>query len=133
MKWVVWELTGVAERLAVLVPFLLQHRQPLDEEVGERRELQQHRPPLGRGIGEHLQTLAGELALLLILRHVEPPRRREVRSMHTRSIRSPAARDRRTKPRVSNVLTAPAIALRLAKSASASSPMLCSRGQHTIR
>ena len=53
--------------------------------------------------------------------------------MHTRSIRSPAARDRRTSPRFSNVLTAPAIALRLANSASASSLMLCSRGPHTIR
>ena len=53
--------------------------------------------------------------------------------MQTRSIRSPAARDRRTNPRFSNALTAPAIALRLANSASASSPMLCSRGQHTIK
>ena len=54
-------------------------------------------------------------------------------SMHTRSIRSPAARDRWISRRVSNVLTAPAMALRLASRASASSLMLCSRGSQTAR
>ena len=54
-------------------------------------------------------------------------------SMRTRSMRSPAARERWTSPRVSSDFTAPAIALRLASRASASSPMLCSRGSHTDR
>ena len=54
-------------------------------------------------------------------------------SMRTRSIRWPAARDRRMSPRLSSVLTAPAMALRLANRASASSVMLCSRGSQTAR
>ena len=53
--------------------------------------------------------------------------------MRTRSIRSPAARERWMSPRVSNVFTAPAMALRLASRASASSLMLCSRGSQTAR
>ena len=57
----------------------------------------------------------------------------ELRSIRTRSIRSPAARTRRTACIASSALTAPAIALRLASSASASSPMLCSGGSHTAR
>ena len=48
----------------------------------------------------------------------------ELRSIRTRSIRSPAARVRRTTRIASADLTAPAIALRLANNASASSPML---------
>ncbi len=48
----------------------------------------------------------------------------ELRSIRTRSIRSPAARVRRSRLQASSALTAPAIALRLASSASASSLML---------
>ena len=48
----------------------------------------------------------------------------ELRSIQTRSIRSPAARERRTTLRRLEVLTAPVIALRLASSASASSAMV---------
>jgi len=53
--------------------------------------------------------------------------------MPTRSIRSPAARVRRTRPSCSKVFTAPAIALRLASSASARSAMLCSRWSQMAR
>ena len=53
--------------------------------------------------------------------------------MPTRSIRSPAARERRTRPSCSSDFTAPAIALRLASNASANSAMLCSRGSQMAR
>jgi hypothetical protein len=68
VKWIGWELTGVAERLAVLVPLLLHHGQPLDEKIGERRQLQQYRPPLELGVAEHLQAFTGEVSLLPVLR-----------------------------------------------------------------
>jgi hypothetical protein len=63
----------------------------------------------------------------------KPVARGDDMSMRTRSIRSPAARERRISPRLSNTFTAPAIALRLASNASASSLMLCSRGSQTAR
>ena len=53
--------------------------------------------------------------------------------MRTRSILSPADRVRLIAWMVSRVLTAPLIALRLARSASARSPMVCSGGSQTAR
>ncbi len=53
--------------------------------------------------------------------------------MRTRSIRSPATRERCTAWIVSRTLTAPAIALRLASRASASSPIVGFGGSQTER
>src|SRR4051812_16507089 len=39
------EVTGGAQRLPVVLPFLLEDRQPLHQEVGERGPLEQHRSP----------------------------------------------------------------------------------------
>ena len=57
----------------------------------------------------------------------------ELMSMRTRSILSPADRDRVIACIVSKAPTALVIALRLARSASASSPMVCSGGSQTAR
>jgi hypothetical protein len=74
VRWIGWKLTAVAERLTVLVPLLLELRQPLNEKIGESGKLQQHGSPLEGGIGEHFQPFAGEVALLSVLRDVEPVR-----------------------------------------------------------
>ena len=85
------------------------------------------------GARDHLQALPRQVAELLVLGDVEPLACGDDRSRRTRSIRSPAARVRRIACMASSTFTAPVIALRLASSASASSPMLCSGGSQTAR
>ena len=129
----VGEFAGGTQRLPPVLPLLFEHGKPIDQEVGERRPLEQARSAFGWRVVQQSQTLPRQLALFLVLGEVEARRCVEDMSMHTRSIRSPAARDRRMSPRVSKVVTAPAMALRLASRASANSAMLCSRGSQTAR
>src|SRR5690348_3578935 len=58
----------------VRLPLLLHAAGLIDEEVRERRHLKRVGLPLGGCVPEDLETLAGEIAKLLVLGDVEPPR-----------------------------------------------------------
>ena len=92
--------------VAPLRPLLLQQRDPLQQEIGERRHLQQHR--LRAPTGASRSTSRPSRASSLSSSYSEmssPIDRGELRSIRTRSIRSPATRERRIACSVSRALT----------------------------
>ena len=127
------ELARGAKGLAPLFPFLLEHGKPLHQEVREGRPLQQISCRPGGTSPRRRRPSRASSPCSSYSESSNPVAWDDERSINTLSIRSPAARYRRISPRVSNVLTAPAMALRLASKASASSLMLCSRGSQTAR